>query len=120
MRPELEAHTRRGKLRCFGDFRAYVGQRHCRAPPYEKVSSRDTAACRTDNGDLLATNGEISRCRHRSFSVLSVNNAKMMERMMKRVMTFGSLHPISSKWWWMGAILKMRFPRSLNEPTCRM
>ena len=39
--------------------------------------------------------------------------ASMMEMIQKRTMTRGSGHPSFSKWWWMGAIKKMRFLKSL-------
>ena len=35
-------------------------------------------------------------------------------------MIFGSAHPWSSKWWWMGAIRKIRLPVRLNQNTCNM
>src|SRR5262249_523023 len=37
-----------------------------------------------------------------------------------RIVTFESLHPCKSNRWCNGAILKPRFPRSLNEPTWMM
>ena len=48
--------------------------------------------------------GEGSFRGHRSFSVVRLNNAKMIATMMNRVITLGSLQPISSKWWCSGAI----------------
>ena len=33
-------------------------------------------------------------------------------------MTRGSGQPLSSKWWWIGAIRKMRLPVSLKLATC--
>ena len=41
----------------------------------------------------------------------------MIATITNRAMTFGSLQPISSKWWWSGAIRKTRLPVSLNEAT---
>ena len=35
----------------------------------------------------------------------------------KRIVTFSSGQPISSKWLWSGDIRKIRLPRSLNDPT---
>ena len=40
--------------------------------------------------------------------------------MKKRTTTLGSSHPFSSKWWWSGAIRKIRRPVNLNETTWRM
>jgi len=37
--------------------------------------------------------------RHLSFNVVKLNKAKMIDTMTKRVITLGSLQPISSKWW---------------------
>ena len=37
-----------------------------------------------------------------------------------RIVTFCSGQPSSSKWMWNGAIRKIRFPRSLKLPTCRI
>src|SRR4029079_19573095 len=36
----------------------------------------------------------------------------------KRTITRGSGQPLSSKWWWIGAIRKMRLPVSLKLATC--
>ena len=33
----------------------------------------------------------------------------------KRTMIFGSGQPFFSKWWWIGAIRKMRLPRELER-----
>src|SRR5690606_27960177 len=46
-----------------------------------------------------------------------VISASRMETIQKRTMIFGSGQPLSSKWWWMGAMRKMRLPRILNEAT---
>src|SRR5690606_33377466 len=47
----------------------------------------------------------------------NVISASRIETIQKRTLIFGSGQPFSSKWWWMGAIRKIRFPRSLNEAT---
>ncbi len=44
----------------------------------------------------------------------------MMEMIQKRTMIFGSAHPFSSKWWWMGAIMKIRLPVVRKEKTWRI
>ncbi len=49
----------------------------------------------------------------RSLSVVSAKSAKTSAPIQKRTITFDSDQPISSKWWCRGAILKMRFLRSL-------
>src|SRR5207248_3958514 len=55
---------------------------------------------------------------HLSFSEASAISASMMETIQKRTMIFGSAQPCSSKWWWMGAMRKMRRPVRLNQNTC--
>ena len=50
---------------------------------------------------------------HRIFSVLIASSARMIEMIQNRTMIFGSAHPCSSKWWWIGAIRKIRFLRVL-------
>ena len=51
--------------------------------------------------------------RYRNFKVVSANRANTSEAIQKRTMILDSDQPISSKWWCSGAILKMRFLRSL-------
>ena len=63
----------------------------------------------------LPDDGERRVRRHRSFKVVRLNSAKMIARMTNRVMTFGSLQPMSSKWWCSGAMRKTRLPVSLND-----
>src|SRR5690348_4087772 len=49
-----------------------------------------------------------------SFNVVSANNAITRPAIQNRTITFDSGQPSASKWWWIGAILKMRLPpRSL-------
>ena len=86
-----------------------------RPAAHEQLRRGDTAARRPDDGDALAANGEWAIDRHRSFSVVRLNSAKMIATITNRVMTFGSLQPISSKWWWSGAILKTRLPGQLER-----
>jgi len=45
-----------------------------------------------------------------SFSVLNPSKASMIPMIQKRTVTFVSLQPSSSKWWWIGALKKIRFP----------
>ena len=50
---------------------------------------------------------------HRIFSVLIASSARMIDMIQNRTMTLGSAHPFSSKWWWSGAIRKIRLRRVL-------
>jgi len=45
-----------------------------------------------------------------NFRVARLNRAKMMPKIQNLTTTFSSGHPMSSKWWWRGAILKILFP----------
>src|SRR5262249_39259564 len=54
----------------------------------------------------------------RNLSVASASRAQTMATIQKRTMICGSGQPSSSKWWWMGAMRKMRLRRSLYEATC--
>jgi hypothetical protein len=55
----------------------------------------------------------VQRSFYRSLSVVSAKSANTSAPIQNLVMTFDSDQPISSKWWCSGAILKMRFLRSL-------
>ena len=46
----------------------------------------------------LRTSKVVSFAAHRSFNVASANSAQMIPTITNRAITFGSLHPISSKW----------------------
>ena len=83
---------------CFGfrlELGARVAQRDARAAFGEQQRGRDAAARRPNHSDVLSAHRET----HRSFNVVRLNNAKMIATIKNRVMTFGSLQPISSKWW---------------------
>src|SRR5690606_23308747 len=53
----------------------------------------------------------------RTFNVARPTRTRITEMIQKRTITRGSGQPLSSKWWWMGAIRKTRFPVSLNDAT---
>jgi hypothetical protein len=54
---------------------------------------------------------------HRSFKVERPASASITEMIQNRITICGSVQPNCSKWWWIGAILKMRFPVSLKDAT---
>src|SRR5436190_5296846 len=60
--------------------------------------------------DRIMLAGEGARGDHRSFNVLSPASARMKLTIQKRITTVGSDQPRCSKWWWIGAIRKTRFP----------
>src|SRR5262249_61869578 len=63
-------------------------------------------------GPAEAEDQRVTRQLHqRSFRVESASRAHTTDTIQKRTMICGSGHPSSSKWWWMGAIRKMRLRR---------
>src|SRR5690606_25086833 len=54
---------------------------------------------------------------HRIFRVASATRARAKLMIQNRTMTLGSAQPLSSKWWWIGAILNTRLPVSLKLAT---
>ena len=72
----------------------HVGQRDARAALGEQQRGRDAAARRAHDRHVLSAHREA----HRSFNVVRLKSAKMIATIRNRVMTFGSLQPISSKW----------------------
>ena len=97
MPAELERHTGGAQPLLVLDLLADVGQRDAGAAPDQQLGGGDAAAGRADDDHPLAANGERGVA-HRSFSVVRLRSAKMIARIRKRVMTFGSLQPMSSKW----------------------
>ena len=47
---------------------------------------------------------------HLSFRVLRAKRPRIMDMIQKRITTLGSGQPFFSKWWWKGAMRKMRLP----------
>ncbi len=93
---QLQRHARGTEPILVVDPIAQVRQRHERAAPHQQLRGSDTATCRADHDDALAAHGERV-VTHLSFNVVRLNSAKMIARIRKRVMTFGSLQPMSSK-----------------------
>ena len=96
MTTELELDPCLSQSIFFVEVCAHFAERHRRAAPRKQLRRCHTAPRRPDDGDPLATNGEL-QIGHLNFNVVRLNRAKMMARMTNRVMTFGSLHPINSK-----------------------
>src|SRR5690606_31752885 len=95
------------------DPRVAVVDPHRGAEITEQARRRDPALAHPDDERVA-----WKRERHRSFSVARATRASMMLMIQNRTMTFGSAQPLSSKWWWMGAMRNTRCPVSLNETTC--
>src|SRR5205823_250431 len=89
-----------------------VGSQHLRAARAKQLRGGVAALPQAHHQGM--SSGEL----HLSFSEASAVSARMMETIQKRTMIFGSAQPCSSKWWWMGAMRKMRRPVRLNQNTC--
>jgi len=94
---ELEVHAGGAQPILVVEPIAPIAQRHRRAAADEQLRGRNAAPRGAGHRDSLATNGEPSVGRHRSFNVVRLNKAKMIARITNRVITFGSLQPMSSK-----------------------
>src|SRR3954464_8312499 len=98
MLTELERDARFPKPIRIRDVIAKIRERDRGTSPHQELRRRDAAAGGPDDGHALAAHGEAFGARHRSLRVVRLNKANTIAVMRKRVMTFGSLHPISSKW----------------------
>ena len=72
----------------------HVGQHHARSTPHQQLRRRDAAPRRSHHHDALPLDTE----HHRSFNVARLHSANTIATIRKRVITFGSLQPTSSKW----------------------
>ena len=77
-----------------GDLAALLGQDDARAAGREELGRGHAAARRPHDDDRRPAHGESS---HRSFKVARLKQAKTTAAIRNRLITFGSLHPISSK-----------------------
>ena len=95
MAAELQRHAQAAQRFGLGQFGARLRQRDVRAAAREQLRGSQAASRRSRDGHAFVLDGEV---RHRSFNVARLNSAKMIPTITNRVITFGSLHPISSKW----------------------
>ena len=114
-----EARVRRqlGEVRRLAPIDAH----HLDAPGPEQPGrgeTRPSQAVDQDTSPLLWLPGHSHQ---RSFRVERLMRAKRMATIQNRTMTFGSGQPESSKWWWSGAILRIRRPPvALKNATCKI
>jgi hypothetical protein len=71
-----------------------IGERDARAALGKQQRGGDAATGRSRHRDVLSAH----RKAHLSFNVVRLKSAKMMATIRNRVITFGSLQPINSKW----------------------
>ena len=74
-----------------------VVQRHARTARAKELRRGEPAAAPAGYHDMLPCHVEMHRT-HLSFNVVRLKSAKTIDRIRNRVMTFGSSHPMSSKW----------------------
>ena len=94
MTTELELHAemaQRLRLRHVG---AHLGQRDLGATACQQLGGGNAASRRSHDGHAFPLHIKFT---HRSFNVVRLNNANTIPTITNRVMTLGSLHPISSK-----------------------
>src|SRR5690606_1173234 len=85
------------------------------AAGHQRPGRRDAAAAETKDGDAAAGKGRDGD--HLSFRLDRPISASTTAMIQKRMTICGSVQPICSKWWWIGAILKTRLPVSRKETT---
>ena len=93
---------------------AVVPQHGYGAPGPERAGGGQTAAPQPENRDAPSFKTGDGDHGYLSFSVDRPMRASMAATIQKRTTTVDSAQPIFSKWWWMGAIRKMRFPVALK------
>ena len=97
-----------------------IGDRNTRTGFLEQMAGCDAAPGHSQYCDLSPCQIrtiDLDHSRHRSFNVLRLNRARRIAMIQSLTTTFGSSHPFISKWWWMGAIRKIRLPLDLNDST---
>src|SRR5262249_56599046 len=117
MAPQFQLDAERLERLNTRNVRLYIRQRNSGAAPGEQLRCGHAASRRAGDRHALAPHVKFAVHRspstdhrslttdHRSLSVVRLNNAKMIPTITSRVITFGSLQPICSRWWWNGAIL---------------
>ncbi len=103
---QIECHAEAAQMVFAGNRRRAIGQRDLRAAGGQQLRRSQAAARRADDEHAPSAHRECPSLgperrrggHHRSFSVVRLSRAKRIAMMRKRVMTFGSLQPSSSKW----------------------
>ena len=96
-RTETELDAERLQLVAFGQIRLGVDQRHAAALLQDESAGCKAAAAPAHHRHM-APRDVVRDRRHRSLRVVRLNSAQTIAMIRKRVMTFGSLQPMSSKW----------------------
>ena len=106
----VQPRQRRSVLRQFGanNAAARFGQ-HVVAPGGKCLDQGGFATTRTAGQDDQRVRVHRLSTRYRTFSVASPSMARISEMIQNRITICGSAQPRFSKWWWIGAIRKMRF-----------
>ena len=96
-RTETELDAERLQFVALGQIRLGVDQRHAAALLQDETAGRKAAAAAAHHRHM-APRDVVRDRRHRSLRVVRLNSAQTIAMIRKRVMTFGSLQPMSSKW----------------------
>src|SRR5215203_3636645 len=95
--PELERNTSGLQIGFFRYPGFAIGERDAGAALGEQVRRGHTTPGGAHDQHLLPAHGKVLG-RHRSFNVVRLNSANRIATIRNRVMTFGSAHPLNSKW----------------------
>ena len=101
------------ELRAARRIGAAVGHREPPAARGEMPRHRHAGAAEPHDERGAGRRGGADGVGHRSLSVARPASTRKKVMIQKRTMIFGSAQPFFSKWWWMGAMRKMRLPVSL-------
>ncbi len=87
-----------------------------RAPGHQGAARRKARTAKAVDRDIPAIEGVEpgSPSPHLNFRVARPARARRKAMIQKRMTTVGSDQPFFSKWWWIGAIRKKRFPVNLK------
>jgi hypothetical protein len=98
------------QLRCEGGSSLFVRvpRSHARTARQQRFHRRQPRPGEPVDSIMFAREGPGRD--HRSFSVARPARASTKLMIQKRITTVGSDQPRCSKWWWIGAIRKTRFP----------
>ena len=102
-----------GCAECLGRLR--IGYGDLGAAGGTQAGCRHTRASQSHHEHFLAKQGALVELHQRTFRVRSSpSTAQEKETIQKRTTMRDSGQPIFSKWWWMGAMRKIRLPVALK------
>ena len=95
--------------------RLFVGDSDLGPAGHTQAGCGHSRTSHSHDENFLAKQGGVTELHQRTFKVSSrPRTAQEKETIQKRTTMRDSGQPIFSKWWWMGAIRKTRFPVALK------